>query len=78
MERRSHALRIHHVANVLGIGVMDLYTRRILGFGIEAGIVDGMGPCRMFKQAIRRAGLPKYISVPITIRCIDFINGKPT
>jgi putative transposase len=42
--------------------VMDLYTRRIIGFGIEAGIVDGMGLCRMFKQAIRGAGLPKYLS----------------
>ena len=42
--------------------VMDLYTRRIIGFGIEAGIVDGMGFCRMFKQAIRGAGLPKYLS----------------
>jgi transposase InsO family protein len=42
--------------------VMDLYTRRIIGFGIEAGIVDSMGLCRMFKQAIRGAGLPKYLS----------------
>ena len=42
--------------------VMDQYTRRIIGFGIQAGIVDGMTLCRMFKQAIRGAGLPKCLS----------------
>jgi putative transposase len=42
--------------------VMDQYTRRIIGFGIQRGVVDGLALCRMFKQAIRGAGLPKYIS----------------
>src|SRR5215468_36564 len=42
--------------------VMDLYTRRIIGFGILAGVVDGTALCRMFKQAIRVASLPKYLS----------------
>ena len=42
--------------------VMDQYTRRIIGFGIQRGVVDGMALCRMFKQAIRCAGLPKYLS----------------
>src|SRR5262249_35959205 len=42
--------------------VMDQYTRRIIGFGIQAGIVDGLALCRMFKQAIRGASLPKYLS----------------
>jgi putative transposase len=42
--------------------VMDQYTRRIIGFGIQRGVVDGLAVCRMFKQAIRRAGLPKYLS----------------
>ena len=41
---------------------MDQYTRRIIGFGIQRGIVDGLALCRMFKQAIRAAGLPKYLS----------------
>ena len=41
---------------------MDQYTRRIIGFGIQAGIVDGLALCRMFKQAIRGASLPKYLS----------------
>jgi putative transposase len=42
--------------------VIAQYTRRIVGFGIQAGIVDGMALCRMFKDAIRGAGLPKYVS----------------
>jgi transposase InsO family protein len=42
--------------------VMDQYTRRIIGFGIQRGVVNGLGLCRMFKQAIRGAGLPKYLS----------------
>ena len=33
--------------------VMDQYTRRIIGFGIQARVVDGLALCRMFKQAIR-------------------------
>jgi putative transposase len=37
-------------------------TRRIIGFGIQAGVVDGMGLCRMFKQAIRGARLPKCLT----------------
>ena len=57
--------------------VMDQYTRRIVGFGIHGGIVNGEALCRMFKQAIRGA-TPPNISVRITIRCIGFISGKRT
>jgi putative transposase len=32
---------------------MDHYSRRIIGFGIHAGVVNGEALCRMFKQAIR-------------------------
>ena len=42
--------------------VMDQWTRRILGFGIQPGIVDGPTLCRMFKQAIRGSDVPKYLS----------------
>jgi transposase InsO family protein len=42
--------------------VMDQFTRRIIVFGIQAGVVDGVALCRMFKQAIRGAGVPKYLS----------------
>jgi hypothetical protein len=43
--------------------VMDHYSRRIIGFGIHAGVVNGEALCRMFKQAIQGAtALPKYLS----------------
>jgi len=42
--------------------VMDQYSRRIVGFGIQRGAVDGLALCRMFQQPIRVAGLPKYLS----------------
>jgi putative transposase len=42
--------------------VMDQYTRRIVGFGIHAGVVDGPALCRMFNRAIRSCGAPKYLS----------------
>ena len=41
---------------------MDQYTRRIVGFGIHAGIVDGVALCRMFNRAIRGQPTPKYLS----------------
>ena len=42
--------------------VMDHYTRRIIGFGIQARIVDGLALCRVFNQAIRGQTVPKYLS----------------
>ena len=42
--------------------VMDQFTRRIIGFGIHGGIVDGVALCRMFQRAIRGHSLPKYLS----------------
>ena len=42
--------------------VMDLFTRRVIGFGVHSGIVDGVALCRMFHRAIRGQSLPKYLS----------------
>ena len=42
--------------------ITDQCTRRIIGFGVQAGAVDGPSLCRMFNRAIRGAGSPKYIS----------------
>jgi transposase InsO family protein len=42
--------------------VMDQFTRRIVGFGVQYGNVDGPALCRMFQQAVRRQSLPKYLS----------------
>ena len=41
---------------------MDQFTRRIIGFGIHRGVVDGIALCRIFQQAIRGHGLPRYLS----------------
>ena len=42
--------------------VMDQFTRRIIGFGVHAGDVDGMALCRMFNTAISTGSAPKYLS----------------
>jgi transposase InsO family protein len=42
--------------------VMDQFTRRIIGFGVQAGAVDRPSLYRMFNHAVRGAGIPKYIS----------------
>lgn len=41
---------------------MDQFTRQIIGFGINAGSVDASALCRMFNQATRESGNPKYVS----------------
>jgi hypothetical protein len=42
---------------------MDQYTRRIIGFGVHAGTVNGVALCRMFNRAIRwQSGIPKHLS----------------
>ena len=53
----SAILRTHWV-----LVVMDQYTRRIVGFGVHAGAVDGRALCCMFNQAIRGQSTPKRIS----------------
>jgi transposase InsO family protein len=42
--------------------VMDQYTRRIIGFGVHAGNVDGPVLCRMFSDATSAQGWPERIS----------------
>ncbi|PYT71924.1 MAG: hypothetical protein DMG42_15470 [Acidobacteria bacterium] len=54
----SATLRSHWV-----LVVMDQFTRRIIGFGVHAGTVDGAALCRMFNRAIRgQCWMPKYLS----------------
>ena len=54
----SVLLRTHWV-----LVVMDHHTRRIIGFGIHAGVVNGEALCRMFKQAVRGVTtFPRYLS----------------
>jgi transposase InsO family protein len=42
--------------------VMDQCTRRIEGFGVHRGVVDGVTLCQMFNRAIRRQRTPTYLS----------------
>ncbi len=42
--------------------VMDQFTRRIIGFAVPAGYVDGIALCCMLNTAIARMGVPKYLS----------------
>lgn len=42
--------------------VMDQYTRRIIGFAVHAGNVDGPAVCRMFSDATSGQGWPQRIS----------------
>src|SRR5215471_17543588 len=53
----SATLRTHWV-----LVVMDHFTRRIIGFGVHRGGVDGEALCRMFQRAIGGQRLPKYLS----------------
>ena len=43
----SATIRTHWV-----LVVMDPFTRRIIGFGIHAGTVDGVALCRMFRVEV--------------------------
>jgi putative transposase len=43
--------------------VMDQFTRRIVGFGVHAGVLDGPALCRMLSRAIAGAWtLPRHLS----------------
>jgi hypothetical protein len=52
----STVLRTHWV-----LVVMDQFTRRIVGFGVHRGVVDGVGLCRMFNHVIHTQTLPQYL-----------------
>jgi len=53
----SAVLRTHWV-----LVVMDQWTRRIVGFGVHRGVVDGVALCRMFNRATRGHTPPTYLS----------------
>jgi transposase InsO family protein len=53
----STTLRTHWV-----LVVMDQFSRRIIGFGVQRGGVDGISLCGMFQRAIRGQDLPKNLS----------------
>jgi putative transposase len=42
--------------------LMDYWARRIVGFGVHHGVVDGVALCRMFNRATRGQSMPTYFS----------------
>ena len=44
---------------------MDVFTRRIIGFGVERACIDGVSVCRMFNHAIAGQPLLKRFEYPI-------------
>jgi putative transposase len=53
----SATLKTHWV-----LVVMDQFTRRVIGFGVHGGIVDGVALCGMFHRAMRGQSLPQYVN----------------
>ena len=45
--------------------VIDQFTRRIIGFAVQAGDCYGIAYCRMLNQIIATKSLPKYLSSDI-------------
>jgi putative transposase len=42
--------------------IMDQFTRRIIGFGVHAGDVNGVILCRLFNTSISTQNIPHYLS----------------
>ena len=42
--------------------VMDVFTRRLIGVGVEPGPIDGVSLCRMFNHAVAGKPPPKHVS----------------
>jgi transposase InsO family protein len=42
--------------------IMDVCTRRLIGFGVERASIDGVSVCRMSNHAIAGQQLPKHLS----------------
>ena len=42
--------------------VMDVFTRRIVGFSVERADIDGAAVCRMFNQAVAGQLPPQHLS----------------
>src|SRR6516164_3223738 len=68
----SASLRTHWV-----LVVMDQYTRRIIGFGVHAGTVDGVALACSTAPSDGNSRCPST-SAPTMIPCIDSISGWPT
>src|SRR5271169_214784 len=50
------------LGSLWGMVVMDIFTRRIIGFGVERADPCGASICRMFNQIVARQSLPRHLS----------------
>ena len=57
--------------------VMDVFTRRIIGFGIERAYIDGISVCHM-STTPSLTSLYRNASAPITTHCSASIVGSQT
>ena len=55
-------MRIGCTAHTLVLVVMDQCRRRIVGFGVHRGVVDGVALRHMFNRAKGRQPAPTYVS----------------
>ena len=60
MESGSVSVRIVLLPTHWVLVVMDQCTRRIVGFGVHRGVVDGVALCQMFNRAMGRQPAPTY------------------
>ncbi len=56
--QRLHILLKSHWVMV----VMDVFTRRLVGFGVAPAPIDGLSACRMFNHAVANQPRPKHLS----------------
>src|SRR5262249_29608633 len=56
------SMRVRNIRTYWVLVVMDQFTRRIVGFAVHRGVVDGPALCRMFNRAIHAQRLPKRLS----------------
>ena len=56
----TNRIRSHSCARVMV--VMDVFTRRLVGFGVDRANIDGVSVCRMFNHAVAGQRMPKHVS----------------
>jgi transposase InsO family protein len=55
---------------------IDVFTRRIIGFGIERASIDGMSVCRMFNHAVAGRPPPRRVSIRLQQEALRHRPGQ--
>jgi len=58
--------------------VMDVFSRRIVGFGVESANIDGVSACRMFNRAIAGQRLPRHVSCAAKRHALGHVHSAYT